>query len=84
MKQAIGYIRVSTEKQANEGVSLEAQQARIESWCKANGYELVNTHKDAGVSGALSVADRDGMIQSGMETGVREGYERLDDILEAM
>ena len=31
-----------------------------------------------------SVADRDGMIQSGMETGVREGYERLDDILEAM
>lgn len=61
MKQAIGYIRVSTEQQANEGVSLEAQQARIESWCKANGYELVNTHKDAGVSGALSVADRDGL-----------------------
>ena len=28
-----------------------------------------------------SVADRDGMVQSGMETGVREGYERLDDIL---
>ena len=31
-----------------------------------------------------SVADRDGMVQSGMEQGVREGYERLDDILEAM
>ena len=28
-----------------------------------------------------SVADRDGMIQNGMETGVREGYERLDDLL---
>lgn len=28
-----------------------------------------------------SVADRDGMIQSGMETGVNEGYERLDEIL---
>jgi hypothetical protein len=28
-----------------------------------------------------SVADRDGMVQNGMETGVREGYERLDDIL---
>jgi hypothetical protein len=27
------------------------------------------------------VEDRDGMVQSGMETGVREGYERLDDIL---
>ena len=29
-----------------------------------------------------SVTDRDGMIQSGMEHGVNEGYERLDEILE--
>ena len=36
MKQAIGYIRVSTEKQANEGVGLEAQEAKIVTWCKAN------------------------------------------------
>jgi uncharacterized protein YndB with AHSA1/START domain len=28
-----------------------------------------------------SVADRDGMIQSGMEHGIKEGYERLDEIL---
>ena len=28
-----------------------------------------------------SVSDRDGMIQNGMEKGVREGYERLDDLL---
>jgi len=28
-----------------------------------------------------SVEDRDGMVQSGMETGIREGYERLDEIL---
>ena len=31
-----------------------------------------------------SVADRDGMVQSGMETGVNEGYERLDDLLDTM
>lgn len=31
-----------------------------------------------------SVADRDGMIQSGMERGVNEGYERLDEIFEMM
>lgn len=29
-----------------------------------------------------SVEDRDGMVQSGMERGVREGYERLDELLE--
>jgi uncharacterized protein YndB with AHSA1/START domain len=29
----------------------------------------------------LSIADRDGMLQSGMERGVNEGYERLDELL---
>lgn len=28
-----------------------------------------------------SVNDRDGMVQSGMERGVTEGYEKLDDLL---
>ena len=31
-----------------------------------------------------SVADRDGMVQSGMEHGVNEGYERLDELLASM
>ena len=31
-----------------------------------------------------SVSDRDGMVQSGMEHGVVEGYERLDEILETL
>jgi uncharacterized protein YndB with AHSA1/START domain len=31
-----------------------------------------------------SLADRDGMVQSGMEQGVREGYERLDEVLEKL
>ena len=30
------------------------------------------------------VADRDGMIQSEMERGVNDGYERLDELLEKM
>lgn len=51
MKQAIAYIRVSTQEQATEGVSLEAQQARIEAWCAANGYELAEVCIDAGISG---------------------------------
>ena len=50
-QQAIGYIRVSTERQADEGVSLEAQKARIQSWCNANDYDLIAVHVDAGISG---------------------------------
>jgi uncharacterized protein YndB with AHSA1/START domain len=29
-----------------------------------------------------SVTDRDGMVQAGMEVGMREGYERLDEVLD--
>jgi uncharacterized protein YndB with AHSA1/START domain len=31
-----------------------------------------------------TVADRDGMVKAGMERGVRDGYERLDQILESL
>lgn len=48
---AIGYIRVSTMRQADEGVSLDAQRNRIEAWCKANDYKLSDVFCDAGVSG---------------------------------
>jgi site-specific DNA recombinase len=51
LKQAIGYVRVSTERQAQEGVSIEAQTARIKQWCASNGYTLVQVYVDAGISG---------------------------------
>ena len=34
---AVGYVRVNTGKQASDGVSLDAQHARIDPWCTANG-----------------------------------------------
>ena len=51
---AVGYTRVSTDGQATDGVSLEAQQARIRAWCEANGYALLALHVDAGLSGCRS------------------------------
>ena len=63
MKTAIGYIRVSTEKQVNEGMSLEAQQERIEQWCEANGYELAQVFVDAGISGK-NMSKRPGVQQA--------------------
>lgn len=59
-KQAIGYIRVSTEKQAEEGVSLEAQKEKIRVWCEMHEYELLCIEEDAGVSGK-SMKKREGL-----------------------
>ena len=51
MATAIGYIRVSTDGQAQDGVSLDAQRSKIEAWCSLNDYELAAVHVDAGISG---------------------------------
>jgi DNA invertase Pin-like site-specific DNA recombinase len=48
---AVAYVRVSTAGQADEGVSLDAQRAKLEAWAQANGYELLAVHSDAGISG---------------------------------
>jgi DNA invertase Pin-like site-specific DNA recombinase len=48
--KAVGYIRVSTDKQAEHGVSLEAQQAKIEAYAQLYDVELVDIIIDAGVS----------------------------------
>jgi DNA invertase Pin-like site-specific DNA recombinase len=49
--KAIGYVRVSTEEQAREGVSLENQRAKIEAYCSLNDLELTGILEDAGKSG---------------------------------
>jgi site-specific DNA recombinase len=48
---AIAYTRVSTQGQADDGVSLDAQQAKIAAWCDVMGYELVQAFSDEGISG---------------------------------
>lgn len=45
--QAVGYVRVSTLDQQDEGVSLDAQRSKIDAWCLANDAELVGIHVDA-------------------------------------
>ena len=48
--KAIGYIRVSTEKQADSGVSLEAQEAKIRAMAVVQGADLAEAIVDAGES----------------------------------
>ena len=49
-KGTIGYCRVSTEDQAREGVSLEAQEARVRAYCSAMDIDLTDVITDAGES----------------------------------
>ncbi|RLC77139.1 MAG: recombinase family protein, partial [Chloroflexi bacterium] len=48
--RVIGYIRVSTSEQVEEGHSLDAQRAAIEQFCTSRGWELVEIKIEAGIS----------------------------------
>lgn len=48
--KAVAYIRVSTDKQADAGQSLEAQRAKVEAYASLYDLELVEVVVDAGVS----------------------------------
>jgi site-specific DNA recombinase len=50
MKKAIGYIRVSTDKQAEHGVSLDAQCEKIKAMAIVREVELTEMIIDAGES----------------------------------
>ena len=52
-RRAVGYIRVSTDMQAADGLSLDAQTAAIEQYCAMQGLKLVQIHKDV-LSGGKS------------------------------
>ena len=48
--RALGYIRVSTEKQAAKGISLDAQWIRLHAHCIAVDIDLVGILADEGQS----------------------------------
>jgi len=72
--KVIGYIRVSTDEQASNGQSLDAQRAKLEAYAKLYDLELIGIIEDAGQS--AKTMKRDGlqkvlaMLQSGKAEGL--------------
>ena len=48
--RAIGYIRVSTQGQAEDGISLAAQESKIHAWANLNNADPI-IFRDEGISG---------------------------------
>ena len=68
--KAVTYVRVSTDEQATEGVSLDAQAAKLAAWANLNDAEIVGSYSDAGLSGTRE--DRPGLTAA-IEQACREG-----------
>lgn len=67
---ALGYVRVSTTKQADGGISLDNQRTRLETHYGQRGVELVEVYQDGGLSGTTD--NRPG-LQALFEHAMRPG-----------
>src|SRR5260370_19305455 len=58
MRTALGYVRVSSDEQADSGLGLEAQRQRVRAYCEMQGIELAAVYEDPGVSGGKPLGTR--------------------------
>jgi hypothetical protein len=49
MRIALGYVRVSTDEQAERGLGLEAQRQRVRAYCEMKGLHLTTIFEDPGL-----------------------------------
>jgi site-specific DNA recombinase len=49
--KVLGYLRVSTDGQVRDGISVKAQEKKIRAWAELNEAETVTIFNDAGLSG---------------------------------
>ena len=54
----LGYVRVSTDRQADEGQSLGAQQRVIQGYAMQQGWTVDEIFVECGVSGSTPLAER--------------------------
>ena len=71
--EVIGYTRVSTTKQADDGDSLLVQRDKLECYCELHDHDLIDVHEDAGASG--KDMNRDGLCAAldALEAGEADG-----------
>jgi DNA invertase Pin-like site-specific DNA recombinase len=60
----VGYLRCSTDEQAESGLGLDAQRAAVEAACAAKGWTVSEWCVDEGVSGSVAPADRPAMARA--------------------
>jgi DNA invertase Pin-like site-specific DNA recombinase len=95
--RVLGYVRVSTDEQHNDGGGLDAQRKSIRDECDRRGWELVDiVGEDAGASGkeidrpglnnardAMDAGEADVLMVSKLDRLSRRTYQGLEFIDEA-
>lgn len=65
LEQVVGYIRVSTSRQAQEGGSLDEQAEVMRRFCKKRGFQLISIEEDdCSAAGSAGHKYRDGLKEA--------------------
>lgn len=92
-KRVALYVRVSTERQAEEGRSPESQLQDMTRYCERRGWTVVATYRDNGLSGRLSDRPqlqqllfdvRRGTVDVVMVYYISRFYRKLESLLATM
>src|SRR5690349_14217760 len=62
--QVTTYLRVSTDKQADEGLGLDVQREAIRAWAKEHGHRVVRWTADEGISGSNGLDTRVALLEA--------------------
>ncbi len=73
--RAIGYLRVSTDRQAEHGLGLSVQETAVKKWARDNAHGLVQMTRDKGVSGSNGLDKREGLLvaMSALQDNLADG-----------
>lgn len=77
MKKAVIYVRVSTDKQAEKGTSLDTQIERCKAYAGKEGYKIIRTFKEEGESAKF--ADRPELLN--MLAYLQTNKDRIDALI---
>jgi DNA invertase Pin-like site-specific DNA recombinase len=71
----VAYLRVSTDRQAEEGLGLDVQDDAIRTWAKREGHRIALWARDEGVSGSNGVETRVGLVDAlgAIQSGIGRG-----------
>jgi DNA invertase Pin-like site-specific DNA recombinase len=75
--RVVGYLRVSTDRQAEEGLGLDVQEEAVHEYAMAHQHIVVAVHRDEGRSGTYGLEGRLGLANA--LTDIKQG--RADAIV---
>jgi DNA invertase Pin-like site-specific DNA recombinase len=72
MKTAIAYTRVSTQKQGQSGLGLEAQKAALARFAQAEGFEIAETFTEVESGKGADALDRRPQLAAALKAAKRQ------------